>query len=226
MKFIKGLCWWIIVLVFSGLIMNYLVCNVLVVVVFEVNKVLNISMQQYGYIVVVFQVVYMVMQLVVGYVFDVLGIKLGFVLFVVVWLVVCLLYSMVGSWLLLVVFWVMLGMMEVVGFLLVLWVMVEWFLVKEWLIVIGWFNIGLFVGVVVVFLLVVWCILYGNWCFVFVVIGGIGLVWSVLWFLLYCVLVKYYCLLEEECDYICVGQEMLDDIVNVFKFLWGKIVSG
>lgn len=77
MKPIKGLRWWIIGLVLSGLIMNYLARNALAVAAPEVNKVLNISTQQYGYIVAAFQAAYMVMQPVAGYVLDVLGTKLG-----------------------------------------------------------------------------------------------------------------------------------------------------
>ena len=71
MKPIKGLSWWIIGLVLSGLIMNYLARNALAVAAPEVNKVLNISTQQYGYIVAAFQAAYMVMQPVAGYVLDV-----------------------------------------------------------------------------------------------------------------------------------------------------------
>ena len=99
MKPIKGLRWWIIGLVLSGLIMNYLARNALAVAAPEVNKILNISTQQYGYIVAAFQAAYMVMQPVAGYVLDVLGTKLGFALFAAAWSAVCILHSTAGGWL-------------------------------------------------------------------------------------------------------------------------------
>nr|WP_311529053.1 hypothetical protein [uncultured Ralstonia sp.] len=68
--------------------------------------------------------------------------------------------------------------------------------------------------------------MHGNWRFSFAVIGGIGLVWSVLWFLLYRVPAKHHRLSEEERNDIRAGQETPDDNANVPKPLWGKIVSG
>lgn len=226
MKPIKGLRWWIIGLVLSGLIMNYLARNALAVAAPEVNKVLNISTQQYGYIVAAFQAAYMVMQPVAGYVLDVLGTKLGFALFAAAWSVVCLLHSTAGSWLSLAAFRAMLGMTEAAGFPSALRATAEWFPAKERSIATGWFNIGSSVGAVVAPPLVVWCILHGNWRFAFAVIGGIGLVWSVLWFLLYRVPAKHHRLSEEERNYIRAGQETPDDDANVPKPSWGKIVSG
>ena len=149
MKPIKGLRWWIIGLVLSGLIMNYLARNALAVAAPEVNKVLNISTQQYGYIVAAFQAAYMVMQPVAGYVLDVLGTKLGFALFAGAWSVVCLLHSTAGGWLSLAAFRAMLGMTEAAGFPSALRATSEWFPAKERSIATGWFNIGSSVGAVV-----------------------------------------------------------------------------
>jgi ACS family hexuronate transporter-like MFS transporter len=72
---------------------------------------------------------------------------------------------------------------------------------------------------------VVWCILHGNWRLAFAVIGAIGLVWSVLWFVLYRVPAKHHRLSEEEHNYIRAGQETPDDSANLPKPSWGKIVS-
>lgn len=66
MNTIKGLRWWMIGLVLTGLIMNYLARNALAAAAPEVNKVLGITTQQYGYIVAAFQAAYMVMQPVAG----------------------------------------------------------------------------------------------------------------------------------------------------------------
>uniref|UniRef100_UPI0018EDA214 MFS transporter n=1 Tax=Ralstonia sp. ASV6 TaxID=2795124 RepID=UPI0018EDA214 len=217
MKPIKGLRWWMIGLVLSGLVMNYLARNALAVAAPEVNKVLNITTQQYGYIVAAFQAAYMVMQPIAGYVLDVLGTKLGFALFAAAWSVVCLLHSTAGGWLSLAAFRAMLGATEAAGFPSALRATSEWFPAKERSIATGWFNIGSSVGAVVAPPLVVWCILQGNWRFAFAVIGGLGLVWSVLWFALYRVPTKHPRLSTEEHDYIRAGQEAPDDSANAPK---------
>ncbi|CAJ0819284.1 MFS transporter [Ralstonia flaminis] len=225
MKPIKGLRWWMIGLVLSGLVMNYLARNALAVAAPEVNKVLNITTQQYGYIVAAFQAAYMVMQPIAGYALDVLGTKLGFALFAAAWSVVCLLHSTAGGWLSLAAFRAMLGATEAAGFPSALRATSEWFPAKERSIATGWFNIGSSVGAVVAPPLVVWCILQGNWRFAFAVIGGLGLVWSVLWFALYRVPTKHPRLSAEEHDYIRAGQEAPDDSANAPKPSWGSIVS-
>ncbi|AXW64066.1 MFS transporter (plasmid) [Ralstonia solanacearum] len=226
MNTIKGLRWWMIGLVLTGLIMNYLARNALAAAAPEVNKVLNITTQQYGYIVAAFQAAYMVMQPVAGYVLDVLGTKLGFALFAGAWSVVCILHSTAGNWVSLAVFRAMLGVTEAAGFPSALRATSEWFPAKERSIATGWFNIGSSVGALVAPPLVVWCILHGNWRFAFAVIGALGLVWSVLWFTLYRVPAKHPRLSAEEHAYIRAGQAMPDTGADAVKPSWREIVAG
>jgi ACS family hexuronate transporter-like MFS transporter len=83
LKTIKGLRWWIIVLVCLGTIMNYLARNSLGVLAPELKHVLNLSTQQYSYVVGAFQIGYTIMQPVCGIVVDLIGLRLGFALFAV-----------------------------------------------------------------------------------------------------------------------------------------------
>lgn len=226
MNTIKGLRWWMIGLVLTGLIMNYLARNALAAAAPEVNKVLGITTQQYGYIVAAFQAAYMVMQPVAGYVLDVLGTKLGFALFAGAWSVVCILHSTAGNWVSLAVFRAMLGVTEAAGFPSALRATSEWFPAKERSIATGWFNIGSSVGALVAPPLVVWCILHGNWRFAFAVIGVLGLVWSALWFMLYRVPARHPRLSAEEHAYIRAGQETPAPSADAVKPSWREIVSG
>ncbi|MEF9402164.1 MULTISPECIES: MFS transporter [Ralstonia solanacearum species complex] len=225
MNTIKGLRWWMIGLVLTGLIMNYLARNALAAAAPEVNKVLNITTQQYGYIVAAFQAAYMVMQPVAGYVLDMLGTKLGFALFAGAWSVVCILHSTAGNWVSLAVFRALLGVTEAAGFPSALRATSEWFPAKERSIATGWFNIGSSVGALVAPPLVVWCILHGDWRLAFSAIGALGLVWSVLWFTLYRVPAQHPRLSADEHDYIRAGQEAPDDRAGTAKPSWKAIIT-
>lgn len=159
------------------------------------------------------------MQFVVGYVFDILGIKIGYVFFVIVWVVFCGLMVLVGSWGGLVLVCGVVGVVEVVMIFVGLKVSLEWFLVKECFIVVGYFNVGFFIGVMIVLLLVVWVIVMYSWQMVFIIFGVLSFVWVIVWFIFY----KYLCdqkkLFDEECDYIIGGQEFQYQINNVKKML-------
>ena len=203
MKPIKGLRWWIIGLVLSGLIMNYLARNALAVAAPEVNKVLNISTQQYGYIVAAFQAAYMVMQPVAGYVLDVLGTKLGFALFAAAWSVVCLLHSTAGSWLSLAAFRAMLGMTEAAGFPSALRATAEWFPAKERALAIGIFNAGANVGAILTPLLIWLMVPALGWRMTFFITGIFGIVWLIAWLAIY---------RDKPHTHKRVGQEELDHI--------------
>ena len=81
MKTIKGLRWWIIVLVCLGTITNYLARNSLGVLAPTLKEELGMSTQQYSYVVAAFQVGYTIMQPVCGFVVDLIGLRIGFALF-------------------------------------------------------------------------------------------------------------------------------------------------
>jgi ACS family hexuronate transporter-like MFS transporter len=65
---VRGMRWWMIGLVTSGLIVNYIARNSLAVAAPEMNRLLSISTAQYSYIVASFQAAYMVMQPIAGYI--------------------------------------------------------------------------------------------------------------------------------------------------------------
>ncbi|MEO7598103.1 MAG: MFS transporter, partial [Opitutus sp.] len=71
----------------------------------------------------------------------------------------------------------------------------------------GLFNIGASVGSMLAPLLVAWVILHYNWQAAFVVTGGMGLVWVVLWWLFYNPVDRHRALSQEEREYIHAGQE-------------------
>ena len=86
---IRGMRWWMVGLVTAGLIVNYLARNTLSVAAPTMMSELNITTQEYSYIVVAWQVCYALMQPIAGYVIDAVGTKLGFAMFALAWSVAC-----------------------------------------------------------------------------------------------------------------------------------------
>src|SRR5664279_1854323 len=94
---IRGLRWWMIVLIMLGSIVNYLTRSTLAVAAPTVLKDLHITAQQYSYIVGAFQGAIMA-QPICGYVLDVLGLKIGFAIFAVTWSLVNMAHCFANGW--------------------------------------------------------------------------------------------------------------------------------
>lgn len=83
MRKIKGLRWYMIALVTLGTVLGYLTRNTVAAAAPTLMEELNISTQQYSYIIAAYSAAYTVMQPVAGYVLDVLGTKIGYAMFAV-----------------------------------------------------------------------------------------------------------------------------------------------
>lgn len=182
---IKGIRWWMVGLMTVGLIINYLARNTLSVAAPTLMTDLSISTEQYSHIVVAWQVCYALMQPIAGYVIDAIGTKMGFAIFAISWSVVCALAAFATGWQSLAVARGALGLTESAGFPGGVKAITEWFPAKERSVAIGWFNFGSSFGALLAPPLVVWAILHSGWQLAFLIVGGIGLVWSGLWLLLY-----------------------------------------
>src|SRR5204862_6077235 len=83
----------------------------------------------------------------------------------------------------------------------------EWFPAKERGLAGGIYNIGASFGSMLAPPLVAWAILSYDWQSAFVVTGGLGFVWALLWLLLYHPPEAHPALSAEERAYISSGQE-------------------
>lgn len=185
MKKMKGMRWWMVGLVTLGLIVNYLARNTLSVAAPTMMTDLNFDKQEYSYIVVAWQVCYALMQPIAGYVLDAVGTKIGFAVFALAWSVACACAAFSTGWKSMAVFRGLLGLTEAAGIPAGVKATTEWFPPKERSVAIGWFNIGSSIGALCAPPLVVWTILHGGWRMSFVVVGAIGVVWTLLWVLFY-----------------------------------------
>ena len=82
---IKHLRWWIIGLVMLGTTVNYLARSSLGAAAATLTKVMDLTTQEYSYIVAGFQLAYTNVQPCAGFILDLLGTKLGLFVFAIGW---------------------------------------------------------------------------------------------------------------------------------------------
>jgi len=201
-----GIRWLTIALIMLGAMVNFLSRATLAVAAPTVMENLHITTQQYGYITGAFQALIM-LQFAVGYVIDILGVKIGFALFAFLWSVICMAHAFANSWQMLAGLRGLLGFAEGAFSPGGLKVVSEWFPAKERGLAGGLYNIGPSVGQMLAPPLVVWAILNYNWQASFVIVGAISLAWVVLWLVFYHPVAKHPLLSAEERALIVSGQE-------------------
>ena len=92
-----GLRWWMMSLLMLGSIINYLTRATLAVAAPTLLKDLNISTQQYSWVLSAFQFAIMLQPL-CGYVLDIVGLKLGFAIFAIAWSFISMAHGLASSW--------------------------------------------------------------------------------------------------------------------------------
>lgn len=222
---VKGLRWYMVGMVTTGLIVNYLARNTLSVAAPTMMKELNFGAAEYAHIVVAWQLAYAFMQPVAGHIIDVIGTKLGFAIFALAWSVACGAAAFATGWQSLAFLRGLLGLTEAAGIPAGVKTTTEWFPAKERSIAIGWFNIGSSIGAVLAPPLVVWAIVQGSWEWAFLIVGGLGILWTALWMLFYQSPVKHRSLSDEERSYIVSGQEAQYSDPNAPKMRWIEILA-
>ena len=185
MRKIKGLRWYMIALVTLGTVLGYLTRNTVAAAAPTLMEELNISTQQYSYIIAAYSAAYTVMQPVAGYVLDVLGTKIGYAMFAVLWAVFCGATALAGSWGGLAVARGAVGAAEAAMIPAGLKASSEWFPAKERSIAVGYFNVGSSIGAMIAPPLVVWAIVMHSWQMAFIISGALSFIWAMAWLIFY-----------------------------------------
>ena len=97
-RHIRHLRWWIIGLVMLGTTVNYLARSSLSAAAPTLTEELNLTTQQYSYIVAGFQLAYTIVQPIAGYILDVLGTKLGLFIFAIGWSLANMAHGLARGW--------------------------------------------------------------------------------------------------------------------------------
>src|SRR3954451_8312238 len=201
-----GLRWWMIALVMLGGVLNYLTRNTLSVAQVRLQDTLHITELQYSWITATFQCAIM-LQPIVGYMLDVVGLRIGLAICVTAWAFINMAHGLAGSWRGLAVLRGMMGFAEGSANPAGVKATAEWFPARERGLAGGIYNIGASFGSMLAPPLVAAAIYFFNWQMAFVITGALGLVWVCLWLWLYQSPSKHPWLSEEERTYIAAGQE-------------------
>lgn len=207
MKTIKHYRWHMILLVCFITIINYLDRAALGVAAPTIMKELDITKEQYSWVVSAFQLAYTIGQPVMGYFIDTIGLKLGFFICAIVWGLATLAHSLTGSWQGLAFMRAIMGFSEASAIPAGVKTAATWFPAKERGIATGVFNMGTSFGAMLAPPLIAWCILFHSWQFAFLVAGGLAIVAAFIWLIFYKDPKEAKRLSAEERAYIEGGQE-------------------
>jgi len=214
---IKGLRWWVIVLIALATVINYIDRQSLNVLWPEISVDLYPDKTElerkeiYAFISVVFVFSYAFGQALFGKIFDWVGTRFGFVLSIGVWSVATALHAVARGVASFAIFRSILGIAEAGNWPGATKGSAEWFPTKERALAQGIFNSGAAIGGIISIPLIAWLTIYFNWQMIFILVGLTGLLWLVPWL----VLVKappgkHPWITDAEREYILNGQRNMD----------------
>lgn len=222
---IRGLRWYIAILLCLVTTINYLDRTSISVAGPVLKDTLQIDAEHFAYIIMCFQFSYGLMQPVMGRVMDWLGIKRGFSLAAIWWSIANMLHAFARTPFSFGAFRALLGVGEAGNFPGVAKTISEWFPAKERTIAFGIANVGSGTGSLIATPFVAWIIIRYGWQEAFVITGAVGFIWVVLWLLFYNSPSKHSCITPEELEYIAKGQTELQAEEQTNKNIW-KLVLG
>jgi ACS family hexuronate transporter-like MFS transporter len=175
----------IALLLFLATMINYIDRSTLSIVSLDVRREFGLTESDYAQIITLFLAAYAIMYAGSGYIVDRLGTKRGFAVFIFGWSVAQLLHAFTtGKWSLGACRF-LLGFFEPGNWPAAAKAVGEWFPARDRALGIGIFNAGSSLGSAIAPpLIATLTVLYG-WRAGFVFTGALGLLWLVLWLILY-----------------------------------------
>jgi ACS family hexuronate transporter-like MFS transporter len=177
--------WRIAVLVSAAIAISYLDRQTLPVAISAIGRDIPLSNVQFSALQSAFLFSYAFMYAGGGKLADALGTRLGFTVIMIFWSLACASHAFAASFAMLALSRFLLGMGEGGGFPAATRAVSEWFPSKERGTAMGIINAGTAVGAVVAPPMIAIILSYLNWRWIFLLTGGIGLLWTAWWRLSY-----------------------------------------
>ena len=177
--------WVILGLICFGTAINYMDRQVLSILAPHLKKLFTISDEDYGNIQAAFTMAYAIGQLASGGWLDRIGARLGYALALAAWSTASILHALARS------AWgfgaarMLLGISESPNYPVAVKVLADWFPRRERAIGMGIVSTGTLVGAIAVPAMVPWLTARYGWQSSFVVTGGLGFIWLLLWLAIY-----------------------------------------
>lgn len=178
---IKGLRWWIIILIFIATVINYVDRTAFALLWPEMGKELGMDNSDYALMLNIFMITYAASKFLSGRLYDKIGTRIGFTLSILVWSLAAAFHSIAKGIVSLSIVRGLLGLGEA-G----LWPGTvknngEWFPVKQRALAQGIFNAGASIGNVVAPVIIVYLYTQFGWKSTYIILGAVGLIWVLPW---------------------------------------------
>lgn len=178
---IKGLRWWIIILIFIATVINYIDRTAFALLWPEMGKDLGMDNSDYALMLNIFMITYAASKFLSGRLYDKIGTRIGFTLSILVWSLAAAFHAVARGIISLSIVRGLLGLGEA-G----LWPGTvknngEWFPVKQRALAQGIFNAGASIGNVVAPVIIVYLYAQFGWKSTYIILGAVGLIWVLPW---------------------------------------------
>ena len=177
--------WVICAVLFFGISKNYVDRQVLGVLKVTLQHDLGWNEIDYSNLVFVFQAAYALGMLLTGRFIDRAGTRVGYGIAMVFWSVASMAHALCSSLLGFEIARGALGLGESGAFPASIKTVTEWFPRKERALATGIFNAGTNVGAIITPLVVPWITIHLGWRWAFLITGGVGFVWFLIWMAVY-----------------------------------------
>ncbi len=217
-KKVGGLRWWVIGLIALAAVINYIDRQALGVLWPDIaadmypDKDTDGRKEIYAWITGSFIFFYAGGQALFGKIFDWIGTRIGFAISIGVWSIATALHAFAsGAWTF-AIFRSILGLAEAGNWPGAAKGNAEWFPSHERAFAQGLFNSGAAIGGIVAIPLIALMTVYFSWKMIFVVVGLIGLLWLIPWFIIVKAPPQFHPnISDREREYILTGQKTIDN---------------
>ena len=225
MNKIRGLRWYIIGLICTLTVINYIDRMTLSVLAPTIRETFGMSNTSYSRVVTLFLLGYTISQALSGRILDRIGTRVGFMVFVGIWTVASMLHATAQNVYHLAAFRFMLGLGEAGNWPGAAKAVAEWFPVRERAFGMAIFNSGASIGAVVAPPLIAWVAISYGWRKAFFIGAILSSIVMVIWFFFYRVPSEHPRLSESERQHIMSDQPSSDAANAESKRPWLSLFS-
>ena len=219
----------ILAMVFLTVVINYLDRSNISVAAFALSEDLDLSSVQMGFIFSAFAWTYAILQIPGGFMADKIKTRVLYSVIMALWSIATLVQGMANSFVSLLGLRATIGVFEAPSYPTNNVIVTRWFPEKERASAIAIYTSGQFLGLAFLTPVLTAIQSYLGWRGLFYVSGAIGLVWAVLWYVLYRDPKEHATMNQEEIDYIAEGGGLIDGVSDtdkkekVEKFSWSDL---
>ncbi|MCI1028834.1 MFS transporter [Pantoea dispersa] len=176
----------------------------------HIQQEFGISKAEMGYVFSAFAWLYTLCQIPGGWFLDRVGSRLTYFIAILGWSVATLLQGFASGLLSLIGLRAITGIFEAPAFPTNNRLVTSWFPEQERASAVGFYTSGQFVGLAFLTPLLIWIQELLSWHWVFIITGGIGIIWSLVWMKAYHAPSQSKGINQAELDYIRAGGAMVD----------------